>query len=86
MTRAGAVLAVLLMVLSSFPLRAGRAGDVRTAAFKLLSQGVAAYRRGEFDLAVAKLERSAGIALNSFRAYFYLGCCVRPSQLRSRGW
>ncbi|MCP3982513.1 MAG: tetratricopeptide repeat protein [bacterium] len=52
---------------------AGRAGEIRTEAFRLLNQGVAAYKRGEYALAGEKLERSTSMALNSFRAHFYLG-------------
>lgn len=58
------------------PVRAGRAAEVRTEAFRLLNQGVSAYRRGEFAVAVEKLRRSAGLSLNSFRAYYYLGLAL----------
>jgi len=55
---------------------AGKAGEVRTASFKLLNQGVAAYKRGDYPLAVEKLNRSTAIALNSFRGYYYLGLAL----------
>jgi tetratricopeptide (TPR) repeat protein len=48
----------------------------RKEAFKLLNQGVAAYKRGEYELAVERLTRSASMALNSFRAHFYLGLAL----------
>jgi tetratricopeptide (TPR) repeat protein len=55
---------------------AGKAGQVRARSFKLLNQGVAAYKRGDFADAVGYLSESAGMALNSFRAYFYLGLAL----------
>jgi len=55
---------------------AGKAGEVRTASFKLLNQGVAAYKRGDYPLAVEKLNRSTAMALNSFRGYYYLGLAL----------
>jgi len=55
------------------PLHAGQAQEVRTESFRLLNQGVAAYKKGDYAEAVAALERSTSMALNSFRGYFYLG-------------
>lgn len=55
---------------------AEKAGQVRTESFRLLNQGVAAYRRGEFTEAAEKLRKSSSMALNSFRAYFYLGLAL----------
>jgi len=52
---------------------AGKAGEVRVLAYKLLNQGVAAYKRGDYPEAIEHLERSSSMALNSFRAYYYLG-------------
>jgi len=68
-----ALLAALALGGLPSPARAGKAGEVRTRSFELLNQGVAAFRRGDFALAVDKLSQSAGMALNSFRAYYYLG-------------
>lgn len=66
-----------LVLAASLPvIHAGRAGDVRKDAFELLNQGVAAYKRGEYALAVERLNRSASMALNSFRAHFYLGLAL----------
>ena len=74
------VVAALLAVLATAdlapPARAGNAAEVRTSSFELLNQGVAAYRRGDFALAVDRLGQSAGMALNSFRAYYYLGLAL----------
>jgi tetratricopeptide (TPR) repeat protein len=55
---------------------AGTASDVRVRSFELLNQGVAAYNRGDFNLAVEKLRASSAIALNSFRAHYYLGLAL----------
>ncbi len=45
-------------------------------SFELLNQGVSAYKRGDYATAVEKLERSSAMALNSFRAYYYLGLAL----------
>jgi tetratricopeptide (TPR) repeat protein len=67
----------VLVALSCAPATlAGKAGEVRTESFKLLNQGVAAYKRGDYRLAVDKLDRSSAMALNSFRAYYYLGLAL----------
>lgn len=59
------------------PTRAeGKAAQVRVRAFKLLNEGVAAYKRGEYALAAEKLQESASMALNSFRAHYYLGLAL----------
>ncbi len=55
---------------------AGRAADVRRRAYDLLNEGVAAYKNGDFPVAVDKLRESSSLALNSFRAYFYLGLAL----------
>jgi tetratricopeptide (TPR) repeat protein len=67
------LLAVALLAPASL---AGKAGEVRTESFKLLNQGVAAYKRGDYPLAVEKLNRSTAMALNSFRGYYYLGLAL----------
>jgi len=55
---------------------AGRASEVRRRAYELLNEGVTAYKNGEFPVAVEKLRASSAVALNSFRAYFYLGLAL----------
>ncbi len=70
----GALIVTLVAAISAhFDVRAGRAADVRTESFKLLNQGVTAYKNGEYAEAVKKLERAANMALNNFRVHFYLG-------------
>jgi hypothetical protein len=54
------------LLLAPAPL-AGKAAEVRTESFQLLNQGVAAYKRGDYPLAVEKLTQSTAMALNSFR-------------------
>jgi len=62
------------------PVPAGRARDVRVQSFENLNEGVAAYNRGEFKLAVEKLRLSSAVALNSFRAYYYLGLALQGTR------
>ena len=59
---------------------AGRASEMRVEAFELLSEGVAAYNRGDYPGAVEKLRRATSIALNSFRAHYYLGLALNASR------
>ena len=56
--------------------QAGRAAEVRRRAYDLLNEGVTAYKNGEYPLAIEKLRASSAVALNSFRAYFYLGLAL----------
>jgi tetratricopeptide (TPR) repeat protein len=70
-------LAIALIVAALAPaVRAGKAGEVRMRAFELLNQGVSAYRRGDYATAVDRLEQCSAMALNSFRAYYYLGLAL----------
>jgi len=55
---------------------AAPADKVRQDAFELLNEGVAAVNRGDYRTAVEKLERCASMALNSFRAHYYLGVAL----------
>jgi tetratricopeptide (TPR) repeat protein len=56
--------------------RAGRAADVRTESFTLINQGVTAYKNGDYPVAVEKLRKASSMALNNFRAHFYLGLAL----------
>jgi tetratricopeptide (TPR) repeat protein len=73
--RAGAAAAILAAALAA-PAWAGKSPEVRTESFRLLSEGVAAYQRGEFKDAADKLTASASMALNSYRAHYYLGLAL----------
>ena len=55
---------------------AGNAVVIRVDAFRLLNEGVTAYNRGRYAEAVEKLRQSASMALNSFRAYHFLGLAL----------
>ncbi len=68
--------AALLFVLGGGTARAGKAGEIRVEAIALLNEGVAAYNQGDYPGAVEKLRRSADLALNTFRAYYYLGLAL----------
>ena len=67
---------ILLAALMAAPLPAGKAGEVRAEAFRLLNQGVSAYRKGLYADAADKLERATSMALNNFRAHYYLGLAL----------
>jgi tetratricopeptide (TPR) repeat protein len=71
-----AVFMMLVLALSPPPAEAGRAAAVRAEAFERLNRGVSHYRKGRYALAVDELTLSANMALNSFRAYFYLGLAL----------
>jgi tetratricopeptide (TPR) repeat protein len=73
---AGSLLLAALTLGAINPAAAGRAGDVRTESFELINRGVTAYKNGEYDIAVENLERAASMALNNFRAHFYLGLAL----------
>ncbi len=70
------IVPILLIVAMALPLAAGKAGEVRAEAFRLLNQGVSAYRKGRFAEAAEKLARASSMALNSFRAHYYLGLAL----------
>ena len=44
--------------------RAGSAAEVRVRSFELLNEGVSAYNKGDYAIAVDKLRESASMALN----------------------
>jgi tetratricopeptide (TPR) repeat protein len=56
--------------------RAESAGKVRTRSFELLNEGVSAYKQGDYAVAVEKLKETASMALNSFRAHYFLGLAL----------
>jgi len=71
-----AALALLAVLATASPALGGHAGKVRMRSFELLNEGVSAYNRGEYAVAVEKLRQSSSMALNSFRAYYYLGLAL----------
>jgi len=50
-----------------------RSQELRARVFKDLTDGIQAYKEGRPKDAIPLLEAAADVALNSFRAYFYLG-------------
>ncbi len=76
LTAAGIVLALLAGVAAGLPVRAENAGKVRTESFRLLNEGVTAYREGDYVEAIEALSEAARMALNSFRAHYYLGLAL----------
>ncbi len=70
-------LALLLLIGAAGPAaRAERSGEVRKNSFELLNEGVSAYNRADYAVAVEKLRQTAGISLNSFRAHYFLGLAL----------
>jgi len=67
---------VLLLLQFAVPADAGKAGEIRAEAFRLLNQGVSAYRKGLYAEAAERLQRSTSMALNNFRAHYYLGLAL----------
>lgn len=74
--RLAAALALFALALVPAPARAGKAGEVRKDAFRLLNEGVAAYNRGDFRAAIPPLQQASTMALNSFRSYYFLGLAL----------
>lgn len=70
-----AVVALLAIAVMA-PALAGKAGEVRAEAFRLLNQGVSAYRKGLYSESADKLTRATSMALNNFRAHYYLGLAL----------
>jgi Flp pilus assembly protein TadD len=75
--RHGAViLGTLLAATAVTQTHAGKAGEVRKQAFKLVNEGVAAYNRADFKAAIVPLQKAAAMSLNSFPAHHYLGLAL----------
>ena len=70
------VVPIFLIVAMVSPLLAGKAAEVRAEAFRLLNQGVSAYRKGLYADAAERLQRATSMALNNFRAHYYLGLAL----------
>ena len=68
--------AMLACLLTAGAVRAADYTEVRVESVRLLDQGISAYNRGDFPAAVESLRKSAGLALNSFRAHYYLGLAL----------
>jgi tetratricopeptide (TPR) repeat protein len=66
----------LVSTLSITSAESAKSAQVREDSFKLLNEGVAAVNRGEYALAVEKLQQASATSLNSFRAHFYLGLAL----------
>jgi tetratricopeptide (TPR) repeat protein len=73
--RATSLVAALLAA-TTLPVGARTSADVRAESVQRLNEGVAAYQRGDYAAAVDHLRRASAVALNSFRAHFYLGLAL----------
>jgi tetratricopeptide (TPR) repeat protein len=57
-----------------------RSQEVRARVFRLLNDGVQAHKEGRQKDAIALLREAADTALNSFRAYYYLGLALKADR------
>ena len=57
-----------------------RSQQIRAEVFRLLNDGIHAYKEGRYKDAIPLLEQAADIALNSFRAYYYLGLSLKADR------
>ncbi|MFQ5701966.1 MAG: tetratricopeptide repeat protein, partial [Acidobacteriota bacterium] len=76
------VVAVILVsaIPRSTPASVSKSQEVRARVFRLLTDGIRAYKEGRPKDAIPLLEEAAGIALNSFRAYYYLGLAYKSDR------
>jgi len=51
--------------------------ELKARAFNSLSEGITAYRKGDAKKAIELLTQVTGVALNSFRAFYYLGLAYK---------
>jgi tetratricopeptide (TPR) repeat protein len=57
-----------------------RSQEVRARVFKMLNDGIQAVKEGRPKDAIPLLDQASRIALNSFRAYFYLGVAYKDDR------
>ncbi len=57
-----------------------RSQEVRAKAFKLLNDGIQAYKEGRPKDAIPLLRQASDIALSSYRAYYYLGLALKADR------
>ncbi|HET6373104.1 MAG TPA: tetratricopeptide repeat protein, partial [Candidatus Polarisedimenticolia bacterium] len=58
--------------------------EVRARVFKLLTEGIKAYKEGRPKEAIPLLSDAADVALNSFTAYYYLGLALKADRQYER--
>lgn len=57
-----------------------RSQEIKAHVFRLLNDGVQAHKEGRQKEAIALLREAADTALNSFRAYYYLGLALKADR------
>lgn len=57
-----------------------RSQEVKARVFRLLNDGIQAHKEGRQKDAIALLREAADTALNSFRAYYYLGLALKADR------
>jgi len=67
---------LLIAAFAATAVHAGKAGEVRKDAFKLVNEGVSAYNRADYKAAIPPLQKAAAMSLNSFPAHHYLGLAL----------
>ena len=70
------VLLVVLAAAAATVAHAGKAGEVRKDAFRLVNAGVSAYNRGDYKAAIPPLQNAAAMSLSSFPAHHFLGLAL----------
>lgn len=81
MLLAAAVLALSTGTSSRAPLAGvSRSQEIRARVFKMLNDGIQAVKEGRAKDAIPLLQQASGIALNSFRAYYYLGVAYKADR------
>ncbi len=76
------ILVIVFSLLAGTPARGeiSRAQEVRARVFGLLNDGIKAYKEGRPKDAIPLLQEAADTALNSFRAYYYLGLALKADR------
>jgi len=74
------LLASALMVPSRLHADVSRAQEVRARVFKLLNEGIQAYKEGRQKDAIPLLREAANTALSSFSAYYFLGLALKADR------
>jgi len=70
-------MAALLAAPASSASELSHSQELKAKTFSILSEGIGAYRKGEAKKAIELLLQVTSVALNSFRAYFYLGLAYK---------
>ncbi len=73
-------LTVMLAAVRPAPAEISRSQEIKARAFNTLSEGIEAYRKGDVKRSIDLLSQVTGVALNSFRAFYYLGLAYKADR------